>query len=75
MSYLSPETYGDKMKTPLEYVVSRYPCSGWRYSGRINKLHARCNKWVSPLYQYIAPTGFPDRTDQWMSDGALVASS
>ena len=26
-----------------------------------------------PLYQYQAPTGFPDRADQWMSDGALIA--
>ena len=26
-----------------------------------------------PLYQYQPPTGFPDRADHWMSDGALIA--
>jgi uncharacterized protein (DUF1800 family) len=26
-----------------------------------------------PLYQYQAPTGFPDRADFWTSDGALIA--
>jgi uncharacterized protein (DUF1800 family) len=25
-----------------------------------------------PLYQYQPPTGFPDRADQWMSNGSVV---
>ena len=25
-----------------------------------------------PLYQYQAPTGYPDRAAQWMTSGALV---
>jgi uncharacterized protein (DUF1800 family) len=25
-----------------------------------------------PLYQYQAPTGYPDRADEWMSNGTII---
>jgi uncharacterized protein (DUF1800 family) len=70
--FMSPETYGDKMKTPLEYVVSSIRALDGDTAGD-QQIARAMQQMGQPLYQYIAPTGFPDRTDQWMSDGALVA--
>jgi uncharacterized protein (DUF1800 family) len=70
--FMSPETYGDKMKTPLEYVVSSIRALDGDTAGD-QQIARAMQQMGQPLYQYIAPTGFPDRADQWMSDGALVA--
>jgi len=69
--FMSPESYGQKMKSPLEYVVSSIRALGGD-TGGAPQLGRLIGQMGQPLYQYIAPTGFPDRTEQWMSDGALV---
>ena len=70
--FMSPKAYGQKMKTPLEYVVSSIRALDGETAGN-QQIGRTLSQMGQPLYQYQAPTGFPDRTDHWMSDGALVA--
>jgi len=70
--FMSPQNYGQKMKTPLEYVVSSIRALDGDSAGGQQVARA-INQMGQPLYQYQPPTGFPDRADHWMSDGALVA--
>jgi uncharacterized protein (DUF1800 family) len=70
--FMSPENYGQKMKSPLEYVVSSIRALGGDTGGN-QQLGRTIGQMGQPLYQYQAPTGFPDRADFWISDGALVA--
>lgn len=70
--FMSPEAVAKKVKTPFEYVVSAIRALGatTRGSQQLGRALAQMGQ---PIYQYQAPTGFPDRSDYWMSDGALVA--
>lgn len=70
--FMSPGMYGQKMKSPFEYVVSSIRAlNGETYGGQqLGRLIAQMGQ---PLYQYQAPTGFPDRADFWSSDGAIIA--
>jgi uncharacterized protein (DUF1800 family) len=70
--FMSPDAYGQKMKAPLEYVVSSIRALDGD-TGASQQVGRAIGQMGQPLYQYIAPTGFPDRADQWMSDGGLVA--
>jgi uncharacterized protein (DUF1800 family) len=70
--FMSPETYGQKAKSPLEYVVSSIRALDGETAGN-PQIGKAMGPMGQPLYQYQAPTGFPDRTDFWMSDGGLVA--
>ena len=70
--FMSPQAYGQKMKTPLEYVVSSIRALGGETAAN-QQLARTMTQMGQPLFQFQAPTGFPDRTDYWMSDGALVA--
>jgi uncharacterized protein (DUF1800 family) len=70
--FMSPAAYGKKMKTPFEFAVSAIRVLGGSTAG--NPQIAKAIKEMGqPLYQYQAPTGFPDRADHWTTDGALVA--
>ena len=68
----SPESYGQKMKSPFEYVVSSIRTLGGDTGGN-QQIGRAIGQMGQALYQYQAPTGFPDRADFWTSDGALVA--
>jgi uncharacterized protein (DUF1800 family) len=70
--FMSPNNYGEKFKTPLEYVVSSIRALDGDAAGT-QQLQRTLTQMGQPLFQYQPPTGFPDRKDQWMSDGALVA--
>jgi len=70
--FMSPETYAQKTKTPLEYVVSSIRALDGETGGN-PQLGKAIGQMGQPLYQYQPPTGFPDRADYWMSDGALIA--
>ena len=69
---MSPESFGQKMKSPFEYAVSSIRALNGETGGnqQIGRVVAQMGQ---PLYQYQAPTGFPDRADFWTSDGALIA--
>lgn len=75
--FMSEEAFGAKMKTPFEYVVSAIRALDGGTSGTNPQMARVLSQSLSqmgqPLYQYQAPTGFPDRADYWMSDGALIA--
>ncbi|HZI51870.1 MAG TPA: DUF1800 domain-containing protein [Terriglobia bacterium] len=70
--FMSSDSYGQKMKSPFEYVVSSIRALNGQTNGgqQVGRLIAQMGQ---PLYQYQAPTGFPDRAEFWMSDGALIA--
>ena len=70
--FLSPDSYGQKVKSHLEYVVSSIRALNGETTGsqQVGRIIGQMGQ---PLYQFQAPTGFPDRADQWMSDGALIA--
>ena len=70
--FMSPESYGQKMKSPFEYVVSSIRALGGETAGgqQLGRVIAQMGQ---PLYQYQAPTGFPDSAEFWTNDGALIA--
>ena len=70
--FMSADSFGKKMKSPLEYTVSAIRAFGGESAGGRQVAQA-IGTMGQPLYQYQPPTGFPDRADYWMSDGALVA--
>ena len=70
--FMSPDAYGKKMKSPFEYAVSAIRALGGETGGN-PQIAKSIRDMGQPLYQYQPPTGFPDRADHWMSDGALVA--
>lgn len=71
----SPEFWaarGQKVKTPLELVASAVRA----LDGRLQQsdwLVASMQEMGQPLYEYGAPTGFPDRADFWINPGTLTA--
>jgi uncharacterized protein (DUF1800 family) len=70
--FQSPEAIGQKMKSPFEYTVSAIRALGGSTGGGQQIVRA-LTQMGQPLYQYQAPTGYPDRKDHWMNDGSLVA--
>jgi uncharacterized protein (DUF1800 family) len=70
--FMSPNAHGKKMKSPFEYAVSAIRALGGNTVGN-PQIAKAIRDMGQPLYQYQPPTGFPDRADHWMSDGALVA--
>jgi uncharacterized protein (DUF1800 family) len=60
-----------KTKSPFEYAVSaiRSLDGSSHGSPQLTQSIARMGQ---PLYQCQPPTGFPDRGDYWMSDGAVI---
>jgi len=69
--FWSAEAYRAKIKTPFELVVSAaravatqpgVPAMLVQWTGRIGQ----------PLYQYEAPTGYPDTAESWVNTGALL---
>jgi|CXWL01.1.fsa_nt_gi uncharacterized protein (DUF1800 family) len=70
--FWAKEVRGAKIKAPFEVATSALRTLDARvYDGR------GVLEWVAtmgqPLYRYGAPTGFPDRAEQWVSSGALLA--
>ena len=69
--FWSPEAYRAKIKTPFELVASAaraaasdatVPAMLVQWTGRIGE----------PLYQYEAPTGYPDTAESWVNTSALL---
>jgi uncharacterized protein (DUF1800 family) len=74
--FTSPEfnstaAYRAKIKTPFELAVSAIRAVGGETNG-----HPPIHQWVAkmgePLYQYQAPTGYPDTAEAWVNTGALL---
>ncbi len=72
----SPEFYSEaafhaKVKSPLELVASSLRALDARTDAELPllKMIARMGQ---PMFQYQAPTGFPDRASTWINSGALL---
>jgi hypothetical protein len=67
----SPENYRAKIKTPFELAVSAIRALGGDTNGA-PPVHQWIARMGEPLYQYQAPTGYPDTAEHWVNTGALL---
>jgi len=69
--FFSPENYQAKIKTPFELFVSAIRALGAEVGpSRISI--AILNKLGEVPYGYQAPTGYPDKAEDWVNAGALL---
>ncbi|HXI34357.1 MAG TPA: DUF1800 domain-containing protein [Gemmatimonadales bacterium] len=70
--FWAPQNVANKVKTPLEFVVSAVRAMGADpdTTPRLAQVVARLGE---PLYQHVAPDGYPERQDDWVNSGALLA--
>jgi uncharacterized protein (DUF1800 family) len=69
--FLSPDVYGAKVKTPLEFVVSAVRATDARVEEAL-PLVREMRELGMPLYFCQPPTGYKDTADAWVNTGALV---
>jgi uncharacterized protein (DUF1800 family) len=68
--FFAPENYRAKIKTPFELLVSSIRVLNAETNGAaIQSLLAKMGE---PLYGWIAPTGYPDKAEDWVNTGALL---
>ena len=67
----SPPAYRAKIKSPFELAASAIRALGGDTNGS-PALGQFISKMGEPLYRYQAPTGYPDRAEQWVNTGALL---
>ncbi|HEY0759955.1 MAG TPA: DUF1800 domain-containing protein [Acidisarcina sp.] len=67
----SRKYYGDKVKTPLEFVASAFRATGTNPANP-GALVGVLRAMGEPLYQMLPPTGYSTTADAWMNSGALV---
>jgi hypothetical protein len=69
--FWDPNTRGAKIKTPFELVTSSLRAVDAEVGASVDLLH-----WIAqmgePIGLYEAPTGYPDRAEQWVGAGALL---
>jgi len=69
--FFAPENYRAKIKTPFELAVSSIRAIGGDTDARPAFL-AMLNKLGEVPYGYQAPTGYPDKAEDWVNTGALL---
>jgi len=69
--FMSPDIYQQKTKSAFEYVVSAIRAMNGDTTGS-PRLAQLLGKMGQPIYEFVAPTGFPDRADFWLTDGTLI---
>jgi len=69
--FRAPETYRDKVKTPLEFVVSAVRATGTDVTNAL-PLVQQLNKMGMPLYQQQPPTGYSMKAEAWVNSAALL---
>jgi uncharacterized protein (DUF1800 family) len=69
--FYAPEAIRAKTKSPFELVVSAIRSVDGSTAGS-RQLAQMIGRMGQPLYQCQPPTGYPDRGDHWMSDGATI---
>jgi uncharacterized protein (DUF1800 family) len=69
--FWAPAARRTKIKTPLEFVASALRATGAvpDTTPRLAQLVARLGQ---PLYLQAAPTGWPERQEEWVNSGALL---
>ena len=69
--FWAPAHRAAKVKSPLEFVVSAVRVVGGvpdttpRLAGAVGRLG-------QPLYQHVAPNGYPEHEEDWVNSGALL---
>lgn len=69
--FMSPDNYRSKFKSPFEFVVSALRATGAQIENGGDVLY-RLARMGQPLYQCEDPTGYFDRTADWLDPGVLV---
>lgn len=69
--FFAPANYRAKIKTPFELAVSAVRALGGDTTGGPAIL-ALLNKLGEVPYGYQAPTGYPDKAEDWVNTGALL---
>lgn len=69
--FTAPAVFQAKAKSPFELAVSAIRSLGGRTDGGPALVQV-IERMGQPLYRFEAPTGFPDRSSFWMSDGSVV---
>ena len=69
--FWAPQNRGAKVKTPLEFVVSAVRAVGADpdTTPRLAQVVARLGQ---PLFQHVAPDGYPEMEAAWVNSGALL---
>jgi uncharacterized protein (DUF1800 family) len=70
--FWSPANVRAKVKSPLEFLVSavRAVQANPDSTPRLAQVVARLGE---PLYLHVAPDGYPEKQDDWVNSGALLA--
>ena len=69
--FFAPENYRAKIKTPYELAISSIRALGGDTTGSPAFL-AMLNKLGEVPYGWQAPTGYPDKAEDWVNTGALL---
>ena len=70
--FFSTPTYRAKMRSPFEYVAAAMRALDAETDGDRPVLDA-IGRMGQPVFGRITPDGYPDRSDQWLSSGAMIA--
>jgi uncharacterized protein (DUF1800 family) len=70
--FYAPEAYRAKIKSPFELAASAIRALDGNTDGS-PRLAQFVAKMGQALYRYQPPTGYPDRAEQWVNTGALLA--
>lgn len=68
--FYAPENYRTKIKTPFEVVISGIRTIGADTNGMA--VQQMLVKMGEGLYNWQAPTGYPDTAEDWVNTGALL---
>jgi hypothetical protein len=69
--FYSKEAYRAKIKSPFELAISAVRALEVNITAPLQTAQF-IGKMGQPLYLYQAPTGYPDRADQWVNTGSLL---
>lgn len=70
--FWADRSVGSKVKSPLEFVVSAMRAIG-ATPDTTPFLAQAVARLGQPLFQHAAPTGYPEREQEWVNSGALLA--
>jgi uncharacterized protein (DUF1800 family) len=70
--FWAPAALRAKVKNPAEYTFSSIRALGGELSGHESDLPRWLEKMGQSPYGCVPPTGYPDRSEQWISSGTLV---
>lgn len=71
-AFWSPQALRAKVKNPLEYTVSSVRILGGQLQTPETQLPVWIERMGETMYGCVPPTGYPDKSEQWISSGTLV---